>query len=250
MALIKCVECEKEFSDKAQCCPNCGCPTEYVLSEISKMNHKSSDKVYKINLEKKKEVKDKFSDKKIYDPKSILDCSKMGDYKSEGCRKSFEKMYECLNNNEKLSDILGLLNDLAKNNSNWATQEINKDLIDKVIVNNLMTSSMESYEIPLFYKDNAVLFYGKDGILITNKALYRIKKNRCKKIFYSELKSINLSDVFKSKNECMWYFNKDLDFYLSSVAADSNQLGLIMALVCLAYYDAEPDGKIMFYNYI
>lgn len=24
--LIKCKECNKEFSDKAECCPNCGCP--------------------------------------------------------------------------------------------------------------------------------------------------------------------------------------------------------------------------------
>lgn len=28
MALIKCTECGKEFSDKASACPNCGCPTE------------------------------------------------------------------------------------------------------------------------------------------------------------------------------------------------------------------------------
>ena len=27
MSLIKCSECGKEFSDKAQACPNCGCPT-------------------------------------------------------------------------------------------------------------------------------------------------------------------------------------------------------------------------------
>ena len=29
MAIIKCVECGKEFSDKASACPECGCPTEY-----------------------------------------------------------------------------------------------------------------------------------------------------------------------------------------------------------------------------
>lgn len=29
MALIKCVECGKEISDKAYACPNCGCPAEY-----------------------------------------------------------------------------------------------------------------------------------------------------------------------------------------------------------------------------
>lgn len=26
MALVKCPECNKEFSEHAECCPNCGCP--------------------------------------------------------------------------------------------------------------------------------------------------------------------------------------------------------------------------------
>ena len=34
MALITCTECGKEFSDKAAACPNCGCPTEYVIKEL------------------------------------------------------------------------------------------------------------------------------------------------------------------------------------------------------------------------
>lgn len=33
MALIKCPECGKEFSDKAQACPNCGCPTNEIKRE-------------------------------------------------------------------------------------------------------------------------------------------------------------------------------------------------------------------------
>lgn len=33
MALIKCTECGKMFSDKASGCPECGCPTEIVLKE-------------------------------------------------------------------------------------------------------------------------------------------------------------------------------------------------------------------------
>lgn len=32
MALIVCTECGKKFSDKAVSCPECGCPTEYVLN--------------------------------------------------------------------------------------------------------------------------------------------------------------------------------------------------------------------------
>lgn len=33
MALIKCPECEKEISDKASACPNCGYPIESLSSE-------------------------------------------------------------------------------------------------------------------------------------------------------------------------------------------------------------------------
>ena len=38
MAMIKCTECGKEFSDRAVACPNCGCPTELVLEDIKKVN--------------------------------------------------------------------------------------------------------------------------------------------------------------------------------------------------------------------
>ena len=35
MALIKCAECGKEFSDKAPACPNCGCPTSEIVGTKS-----------------------------------------------------------------------------------------------------------------------------------------------------------------------------------------------------------------------
>ncbi len=30
MALVKCPECNKEFSEHAECCPNCGCPMSVI----------------------------------------------------------------------------------------------------------------------------------------------------------------------------------------------------------------------------
>jgi len=35
MALINCIECGKEYSDKAISCPNCGCPTTENLSKVT-----------------------------------------------------------------------------------------------------------------------------------------------------------------------------------------------------------------------
>lgn len=34
MAMIKCPECGKDFSDKASACPNCGCPVSEILSTM------------------------------------------------------------------------------------------------------------------------------------------------------------------------------------------------------------------------
>lgn len=44
MALIKCPECEKEISDKAESCPNCGCPmqsstAQSVISSVAQENN-------------------------------------------------------------------------------------------------------------------------------------------------------------------------------------------------------------------
>lgn len=35
MALIKCSECGKDFSDRAAACPNCGCPIEYSTQDTT-----------------------------------------------------------------------------------------------------------------------------------------------------------------------------------------------------------------------
>ena len=38
MAMIKCTECGKEYSDKASACPNCGCPVSYSAKENTNDN--------------------------------------------------------------------------------------------------------------------------------------------------------------------------------------------------------------------
>lgn len=33
MSFINCIECNKEFSDRSEFCPNCGCPTSYSIKQ-------------------------------------------------------------------------------------------------------------------------------------------------------------------------------------------------------------------------
>ena len=55
--LIKCIECDKEFSDKATSCPNCGCPIEEILSKkIENVSNENVDKINIDNNEQKKEM--------------------------------------------------------------------------------------------------------------------------------------------------------------------------------------------------
>ena len=45
MALIKCAECGKEFSDRANACPNCGCPIEYQAEKSIGGEYHAADKL-------------------------------------------------------------------------------------------------------------------------------------------------------------------------------------------------------------
>lgn len=48
MALIKCTECGKEFSDKASACPNCGCPTsEMIFNDSSPIDQTGNGSLQK-----------------------------------------------------------------------------------------------------------------------------------------------------------------------------------------------------------
>ena len=48
MALIKCIECGKEFSNRAKSCPNCGCPIEEIINNIGKITIMLDDKEYDV----------------------------------------------------------------------------------------------------------------------------------------------------------------------------------------------------------
>lgn len=65
MALIKCPECGKEVSDKAEKCIHCGCPLDVKESEKSVVTVESSDV---INVDKDKIIKKK----KQWNKKTIL----------------------------------------------------------------------------------------------------------------------------------------------------------------------------------
>mgnify|MGYP006872114809 CR=1 FL=1 len=180
----------------------------------------------------------------------IIDYSKSGDFKSLGCQKALDAMCQCLNSKETIETILKDLNTLAIDYSGCATRDVNVDLLYKVVEVRAASRYFDAEEEPLFYKDSAIMFYGKNGLLITNKAIYRIKKNGLRKILFSKMESLHLVDILNGRDECKWCFNGIREFDLDAIGIDSKWSGTIMALVCLLFKKNQPGKKIKFFNFV
>lgn len=180
----------------------------------------------------------------------IIDYSKSGDFKSLGCQKALDAMCQCLNSKETIETILKDLNTLAIDYSGCATRDVNVDLLYKVVEVRAASRYFDAEEEPLFYKDSAIMFYGKNGLLITNKAIYRIKKNGLRKILFSKMESLHLVDILNGRDECKWCFNGIREFDLDAIGIDSKWSGTIMALVCLLFKENQPGKKIKFFNFV
>jgi RNA polymerase subunit RPABC4/transcription elongation factor Spt4 len=73
MSLIKCLECNKEYSDKAESCPNCGCPTTININDLSItddfQNRKESAEIANNYQEKSSEVDEVLAEKLSHNEK-------------------------------------------------------------------------------------------------------------------------------------------------------------------------------------
>lgn len=59
MALIKCTECGKEISDKAEACPNCGCPVKEMELPKEEIKEDSDQKNLNLELENQSDKNEK-----------------------------------------------------------------------------------------------------------------------------------------------------------------------------------------------
>ena len=257
-----CLSCGVIIKEFYRFCPKCGksliinSDTEENVSKESvpeDVIHYENQKIVDEHNVKEDIDLDNKTEKKQIGVQDIIDYTKSGGFKSEGCKKSFDELCTCLNDNETVTSILGYLNTLSQNYKECATQVANKTLMDKII-NGGVSRYFGMDEKALFYKDSAILFLGKEGTLITNKAIYRIKKSGVCKILLSELESINLIDIVNGSNEnnaCRWCFNHNKDFNLDAVGTNApQQAGIIIALICLLFIEINPDRKLKFFNFI
>lgn len=90
MALIKCTECGKEFSDKASQCPNCGCP----INEIVKDSFVSDAATDSVSISNNEESKTEQNAKELY--QEAIKCQRNGE---------IETAFELISKGAELNDI-------------------------------------------------------------------------------------------------------------------------------------------------
>lgn len=128
------------------------------------------------------------------------------------------------------------LSDYATDHPQWAMRTIQPDFL-----NQMETRVLEQFaqdEASLFYKDEGVFSHGKEGLLITNKAVYKIGK---RKLFKTLLEDIN--------TVCIGVYDTELNagnaIKVNGINCIAEEQDLILALVCLLVKEChDEDFKI------
>ncbi len=87
MALIKCTECGKTFSDKAACCPECACPTEEVLKAIEEYAEKKRVEDEKRRITEEAEKKKADEEKRA----ARAEAERIREEKEQAAKQKFER---------------------------------------------------------------------------------------------------------------------------------------------------------------
>ena len=85
------------------------------------------------------------------------------------------------------------------------------------------------------YKDSGIISKGKTGILISDKAIYALKKNYIERILVSDLNSINVYGLG-------WCFNSNKKIELDNMSCSPELQGVILALICVLARECHAPG--------
>lgn len=153
-----------------------------------------------------------------------------------GALETFTAMCECINGGSTLENYIEAINNhMAKTNKDFSTNGVNADILRIAQVN--VSSQIAAGEKPIFYLNNGIFSKGKDGFLVTDKAIYRIKKKGCAKVAYNKFHSL-LSNGLTNH----WYVNGDENFDLYCAVCSKRQFGAILGMICTIARDNNSAG--------
>lgn len=166
------------------------------------------------------------------DSKQLLDCSDIQNL-GKTAFKTFEEMCVWIDSGDTVNACLECLAGHAANYSEWALENVHTDLL--FTVKNRITHLLSPNERLLFYKDSGIISKGKTGILISDKAIYALKKNYIERILVSDLNSINVYGLG-------WCFNSNKKIELDNMSCSPELQGVILALICVLARECHAPG--------
>jgi len=135
----------------------------------------------------------------------------------EGSKKIFESLIGFCNNDLFYEDVslfenetIRVLSQLGQKMGRLATKDVNRNLLNTAL--GKLQRELQNQERVIAYMDNGLLSKGKDGVLLTNDALYFIKGKKT-----SRMRIVEIDKIILKVNSVFVYFDDDFtsDFHLS-----------------------------------
>lgn len=212
MAVTECYNCGSRDLKKVRNlleCPYCG--SQYAIDDSTREDT-SQQGEKKIKSSQKGNVNQKPETRKESNVEKLFEFSLNADMNSctDRSKKIFSDMLGYCNNDAYFNDVstfeeelVHVLSQMTNKMGRLATRNANSGLINTVC--DKMSKEFRSDERIIAYMDNGLLSKGKDGVLITDKAVHFIKGKKILTIRIAEIDRIVLQVNFNNI-----YFNDDM----------------------------------------
>lgn len=237
---VLCGLCGKDkvkSEEKYWVCNNCGARFTDYEAQISRpvIDDAPSPKSNDIS----NSISDNMSDsEEVKTSQKLFDLSYCEDFNSDAVMNCLKVAFGFINDNKTIEDYFPTLDNLAKEHSEWATQNVNTELMQTVKDN--VIKYLDSDEDLIFYKDGGIIAKGKTGTLITTKKIISFNKGTVNTINISDIYLLHFSSVFA--NSCIWYFNANIKIQIDSMACTPEEQGVIIALICTMIYNCHSGN--------
>ncbi|MCD8180575.1 MAG: hypothetical protein LUF26_03740 [Firmicutes bacterium] len=223
-----------------QKCPNCGAAMQLSADEkafVCPYCDTTTPNMLKVVLQNLNSSPQNNTAQTVSPVKALFDvrCVDFGDIKA---KKVWEQLCRFINETRNTAEsYITAINNIAGKSIFMSNRTTNPESMR--IAETVVSQKYTAGENSVVFLNYGVFSKGKDGVLISDKAMYKVKKTNVTKIAYSELHSLLANTNALSSS--IWHVNGESQFKLYA-DPDPRGLSLILGLVCTLARDAHPAG--------
>lgn len=150
-------------------------------------------------------------------------------------RETWETLCTALSSGKDSEQLKADIIKFADGNEDCATLTWNQELGGRVVQR--LVHTMRPDERYIFYKDSGVFSKLKEGILITNRRIYFIKKKKMQFLEFA-----NIRKMQKLAYGGHWYFDGNIDYMIDNIGCTNIELGKILAYICMRIYEMRREN--------